>query len=432
MSTFFITRFDDAKRDGGRDGLGLLPIWSRLARQCIWNVTSISSDLAGWRSLLACAAITEQVVGDPSDQARYRAVMLATERLIALARARAPTVSLRSDQGLRGTAQVSGLTGKVRVDVEGSFKLLDAQASTGIVGQIGRPAIRSGLLTEKLTLTREAREHLALDENTLQDFNLRKVLIDGEEIDLNASPPLLDALARACGPQPSDDKEATWLRERVVWCEGGGDPNGAWRPAMQRCLAESLGVLGPDDALWLQPGALEQRLHGEARNAVIDWLGHVRALEALLGPMEHLFRYLRGACDKPIARIELVADIKKQWPVHNWSVGPGRAARPNAALDVLGALLGDVPQPFSDFAKALQDGEAEGCVYALLALNHRVAASRARSAWFTVHGAQIQAELPADVTSLQAWDHWAHSYYLKELRDLHRACAPVPSSGATP
>jgi hypothetical protein len=32
MSTFFITRFDDAKRDGGRDGLGLLPIWSRLAR----------------------------------------------------------------------------------------------------------------------------------------------------------------------------------------------------------------------------------------------------------------------------------------------------------------------------------------------------------------------------------------------------------------
>lgn len=34
MSTFFVTEYQDTKSDGGRDALGLLPIWAGVARRC--------------------------------------------------------------------------------------------------------------------------------------------------------------------------------------------------------------------------------------------------------------------------------------------------------------------------------------------------------------------------------------------------------------
>jgi hypothetical protein len=49
-----------------------LPIWSRTARQRIWNGASISSGLPGWRSLLTSAAIAEALADETSDQKRYR------------------------------------------------------------------------------------------------------------------------------------------------------------------------------------------------------------------------------------------------------------------------------------------------------------------------------------------------------------------------
>lgn len=372
MSSFFITSYQSTKLDGGRDGLGLLPIWSREARRVIWNITSISSDLGGWRTLLLCARLAEIAVGTKDPRA-YGAAMLAAERLVGLARGYAPTESLRNLHAVRGSNRLISLEGEtVRVSGEKGIKILSGQKATGVLGQIGRPAIRSGLLREGLILTDETRVGLeeffpAISEGIKKQ--LRDWLLESHDVDLANPPGLFDELARAAGPRPTSQHEAAWLREWVLCCAHGDEPSEDWNIDAQRTLVDALEKLkGPEKES--QNTSLRD-LHSllkphlpEDDKGVARWLEDIANLEALLGRMEALFAWMRFMVREPKPRKELKVALDEQW-LTDQSRGPVPQSFDRALQ-----ILSDRPNPdrecFKAFANALHEGNSEQMIESVL------------------------------------------------------------------
>ncbi len=433
MRTFFVTEYQSTDRDGGRDGLGLLPIWSRVARRCIWNVTSISRDLAGWRSLLVAVWLAEQVTGG-ADSAETRRVMLAAERLIGLARWHAPDPSVRHSDGLRGGTRIGHLEGPVRVSGDQRIVILKGQASTGVVGQIGRPAVRSGLLSEELTLDDDARGRMAgaLAEVVPHLDRVRGWLLEGATIDLAAPPVLLNVLARACSRAPLGPDEAEWLLDRVVFASHGSDSDGPWTSAQQRALARGLlAVPAVDKANQSEvPKRLLPAIQQDAvGDTVRQWLDDIQAMEALLGRMDDLFAWLRGSTKQARPRTAVVDELRKAWrDAAQWT--GVNSARLDHALRLVDGVVGiDDRTPFDDFAYALQKGDAGGCIQALLERNEVVVTRRDRRPWVSALGGSLRADLTSERGRLQFGTRWEHTYYLAELQSLVRDLRPALPAG---
>ena len=435
MTSFFVTDYQDTKLDGGRDGLGLLPVWSRVARRCIWNVTSISGDLAGWRSLLVCAWLAQRV-GDATDAKAHRRTMLAAERLVGLARAFAPNRELRVTAGVRGGTRLTRLHGIVYVAGTQPLELLKGQNATGVVGQIGRPAVRSALLDEFLTLSREAERHLDSILEPLEPElpRLRNVLLRGEPIDLTDPPILLDLLARACIPRPGSQTEAEWLRAQVINASGGDDPEGQWRSEYQTTLARAL---FEHPALDTAPLAeLPHRIapllgDGGPATAVREWLSDIRTLETLLGRMDDLFTVVRALTMEAKPKPRIFEFIEAAWEADPaWSSVHGEDVE--QALLQIAELAPNEREPFAAFAAGLAAKNPGWCLDALLQRNRFVTSRRRRREWMLEEGDVIRADIGSQRTELRASTDWQHSYYLSELRALVIECRAGFAGEATP
>lgn len=433
MTSFFVTKYQDTVQDGGRDGLGLLPIWSRVARRCIWNVTSISRDLAGWRSLLVVAWLAEEVTG-ASDDAQTRRVMLAAERLIGLARRYAPDTALRDTRGLRGGSRLGQLQGPVHVSGDDRFLILKGQAATGVVGQIGRPAVRSGLLSESLCLDDDARARVAqaLAELRPHRKRVRGWLLEGAPVDLAAPSSLLNPLARACSSAPADADEAAWLLDRVVFASRGVDPEGTWTPPRQQALARAILAEPALDNAPLSEVSLrlQSTLGADAATEVVGvWLRDIRALEALLGRMDDLFAWLRCTTKQARGRSWVVEQVQSQWGAHPEWLQAQRGDLDHG-LRLVGELVdNNALQPFARFVRAVQDRDADAGIGALLDRNQAVVTGRDRRPWVSALGGSLRAELTTERGALKFGRQWEHTYYLAELRSLVRDCRPALALG---
>lgn len=434
VSFFFVTKFQSTERDGGRDGLGLLPLWSNLARRSIWNVTTVSSDLAGWRSLLLAVWMADLLA--PADRGSRERALFAAERLIALARWHAPNRTAQSRAGVRGGTRVAQANGAVHVGGLTPHTFLRAQESSGIVGQIGRPAIRSGLLTEDLHLSKRSRDAADRWYCALRDerATLRRWVIDGAHVNLDSD--LLSAIEGAVCRWPAQE-EADWWFAQVACARDATDPTGSWQPGLQRCIAEHLRTLTPPK----DPGALVHRLRAAlARSAdpdasaVTAWLDKLVHVEAILGPMAALFDWLRTRLAEPTTPDEAVRGLDHAWfqplaGATSWIevVAPHVAAHQDEALRAL-ELPDDARGEFFRFTDAVTRRDADATVRAVVARNAAVTGRRGqKEPWILAHAGHWLTMFHGDRPALLHPQTWEHGYYLPQLATFANACGEASS-----
>ncbi len=428
MTSFFVTKFQSTERDSGRDGLGLLPIWSAVARRCIWNVTTVSSDLAGWRSLLLAAWMAERLA--PHDDTSRKTVLLAAERLIAVARWHAPDPTTRTRAGVRGGTRLERPREGLTVAGPTPIEILRSQESTGILGQIGRPAIRTGILTEDLRLSAPSADVAERWFAPMYEERavLRRWLIDGRSLDLDA--PLLSVIARASGSPPSAE-EAAWWFDHVGCARRATDPEGRWHPRLQTCVARQLrehrkATSAGEIALVLR-GALATSTDPDAPD-VMAWLDDIVHVEAVLGPMEALFRWLLTSTAERKTRKEIRDTLSAEWSKPagdrlSWidTVATRVAESRSRAMEVV-RLPADERAEILRFSDALVRRDPDDSIDALLERNRAVTGRRKRGSWFTEHTDGLSAEFPGTRAALGDGHDWEHGYYLAELASIVHAC----------
>jgi hypothetical protein len=144
----FLTDLDSrAAVKGSRDPLGIQPIWTRLGRHVVGNLTTATDTVRGFTTLLLGYYLAERLADDLGSGTEL-STFLKWEQLAAYAR----TVG-NNDTRFRGTERVQmllieGHHARVPLSEDRLYQILGNQKIYGLWGLYTRPARTSGLIKD--------------------------------------------------------------------------------------------------------------------------------------------------------------------------------------------------------------------------------------------------------------------------------------------
>jgi len=411
----------NARLQGSRDPLGLLPVWSRLGRRAIANVTTVSADLRGWTTLLLATGMHEHGVAqgwwrDDDLEPFYRA-----EQLIAFARE-----AHGRGQAVRGIGRVrihlrAHDDGRTPIPLGRSRerRILQNQRGAGVWGQIAASAQKSQLLDPKqLRLAGQGRtlwERVFAPRLAPHQPRWRRILADEHGFaPKGRDATLAKALDALTGPT-LHPVEVTIYRDRILH---GGTSDGP-QAQLVALLRKHL------DAPMTQPHLRALAEEAGPTTLLGRALTDMAHAEAALGPIESLFAWLLARDRQPLA--QAVRDLEQAWPSPLRHASDASDALLLAPVqDAYGNDAPELLKPLKRARDALAAGTMEPALRAVIQLNEAVMGRRGGAPWVRIDGTQLDVRLgtedAADLPSPDAAaERLVHSYYLEPLQRLTRA-----------
>lgn len=421
----FLTQVDAErlKIRGSRDPLGLVPLWANLGRKVVGNLTTATTSVRGFTSLLMGYYFAEEFSpgGRDSDAFRLKA-FLKVEQLCGYAR-----WHVNNDGDLRGISEVRRRLAEqdlIRISADSSGQILSNQKTYGLWGLYTMATRASGLISkDELQLTPDAREFVegqllktlqrafpgALDRlRSILTADRTDIAPDGKDA------PLLSALARVLA-QTFSATERDFYHQHLVL--GGNEP----RP-WQQMFAGLVNELPKGEGFshkHLVEVTKQARRSGAPELA--DHLESIRALEALLVPMASLFGYIQsrdGATTKVV-----VGEVKSAW-------GNGLSHIEPPSIDELSGVIATVygdqntARRFQLLATALRTGAFADALR--LCIEHNAFVMRARGGaepWVVIADGRLdvryrdEGTLPL-VPGNQLATTWQNGFYLNPFKEV--------------
>jgi hypothetical protein len=430
----FLTDLDSrAAVKGSRDPLGIQSIWTRFGRQVVGNLTTVSSSVRDFTTLLLGVYFAQRVAEDLGPGTEL-ATFLKWEQLAAYARAEG-----NKDYSFRGTERARKAlseSSRVTLSDDRSHQILSNQKIYGIWGLYSVPARSSGLLERdppELTLpARELVEHVYLEILGKEGFRDGKRIVallrePTSRVDVQgAESRLVGAIARVLnrrllaperefyrlhllygGPQDSTDgrqRQLAALLHRSLSLEGF-----AWSPQMVGALAK------------------EARVEGQDWQPLADRLDRIRRSETVLAPISALFSHLLGLDGREVDFV--VKRVREEW---------GSGLR-TIALDGIRELTPefggadiDVGERWVAIAEAAASGQYGVLLDLLIKQNRWVMEYRGGAPWIEQRDRRLHVRLRDDEGALPSRATlstlWRFPYFLDSLRQV--AIAVKESSSA--
>lgn len=420
----FLTDIDPrAAIKGSRDPLGTQAIWTRFGRQVVGNLTTVSTSVLDFATLLLGHYFIESVraISDDEDDL---GVFLRWEQLAAYARAH-----VNHDFSFRGTARArANLQGRtVRLSAERVHQILSNQKTYGLWGLYTVPARASGLLEgEPLRLSRSAREFVEreylprLAKHRLGDG---RALIDkvrrDTRLDHNGGDAQLLAAVASLLHRDLSAAERVFYHEHLV-LGGVAERTDGVQPHLAAVLVSTLG----DGEFRFSLDTLEQlALQAGAQSVLSDCLTRIRHCESVLAPSSWLFDYLLSWHNEPLEA--LARTIREQWGERLLTIDPkafrGLRGELQAATGSADASAGWIR-----IGESLAAGAYEDTLGLLVARNRQVMFSRGASApWAEVREGRLHVQVRNQSGDLPGEDEladlWRHPYFIYSLREVARA-----------
>lgn len=411
----FLTEIDSrAAVKGSRDPLGLQSIWTRMGRQIIGNLTTVSTSVTDFKVLLLGYHFAEQAAEAGHDNL---ATFFKWEQLAAYARR-----SVNQEGGFRGIDRVNQRIddGKpISFGVDADCQLLSNQKIYGLWGLYTVAATASGLLTGTPTRLSPARagsvRTLYLPRLGHQTREIEK-LLDKQRFTLKLEnyDALLKAIAAAIKPGNTKE-ERKLLGDTLV----RGDERYPLQPELAELLPETFKVsdrewTGSTDSL----RKLAVRAKAGGRHELAASLDRIRRCESLLAPAAVLFDYLLGCHGK--SPDEVAAAIRKEWPA--------------LRLDPIEDLADSLQSQTSDasagarwirIAECFRTGSHEQALELLLDQNQAIMTLRGSAAWIVKSAnGTFDVKIDIDPGQLVPGDQiatlWRHPYFIPSLRSVAR------------
>lgn len=414
----FLTEIDSrAAVKGSRDPLGVQSIWTRMGRQIIGNLTTVSTSLTDFKVLLIGYHFAEKLREEGQGQGDL-ATFFKWEQLAAYAR-----LSVNDEGSFRGVERVRQRRGTGRPVAFGEgadCQILANQKIYGLWGLYTVAGTASGLLSDtptRLSPTRAAKiRALYLPRLGQQPTReLEKLLVKPRfTLKLDSSEPLLKAIATAIAKKNSGE-ERKLLEETLV--QGDGEN------PRQAPLAELLrATFKQDDRAWTGSTDSLRKLVVRGRQAghhdLAASLDRIRRCESLLAPATVLFDYLLGCHGKTPS--EVATAVRQQWLT--------------LRLDPVDDLGDDLQPPNADasararwlqIAECFRSGGYEQALELLIEQNKTIMKLRGSEAWIAKNASgkldvKIDIEPGNFVSGAQIATLWRHPYFIPSLRSVAR------------
>jgi hypothetical protein len=425
MNAPFLTDLDSrAAIKGSREPLGLQSIWTRLGRQVVSNLTTVTRSVRDFTAHLIGFHLIERLRDEGGALGSELEIFLRWEQLAAYSRAIG-----NDDFGFRGTERVrSRLQGGERLvlSAETAHQILSNQKIYGLWGLFTNASRDSGLVeVDPLRLAPAGRRVLeeaivpALARGGLRDVGFLVELVARDRVVLDHEGKhqrLIKAVATALSPQLTKAETALY-RETLAW-GGPQNPLGS----LQRSFVDVLDDVDLDRAMRLNPrlvDACARAARRQKHTVLAERLEQIGTAEAVFAPCVHLFAFLLARQNQSIT--DVVASVHKAW---------GKRV-PGIDVEGFRALRGDVVQATSlemadrleGIGVALDAGDYEGLVRRLIEQNAAVMRDRGgASPWIALENDRLRIRFRDEVDALPSKEAlpqlWSSPYFIDSLRAI--------------
>lgn len=426
IATPFLTDLDpQAAIKGSRDPLGAQTIWARLGREVVGNLTTVTTSVRDFTTLILGYYFAERVAVDGSDG--DLAVFLRWEQLAAYARG-----EVNGDFDFRGVDRVKrnlNESKRIRLGTDSVAQILSNQKTYGLWGLYTVAARASGLVKgEPTRLTDDARELvekrylpvLAAAGFRNGDAVVSLLAKPKSELDIQRSDRrLLQAVAKVLEAKLAAHEREAYRRHLLL---GGPQDKTAGGQAI---LAAEVESTLDDDSWELSPPRVRHlakrcRVQGELGAVVAEKLERIRTAELLLAPASDLFGLLLASHGQTIAQVARVAH--RQW-------GSSMPTIDKAATNALEADLRDSTKDreagrrWVHLAGVLASGDYARALGLLMDQNRFVMKVRGGGPWVDVQDGTCRVRFRDDKAATLTKKAglptlWRHSYFLDSLRTI--------------
>ncbi len=424
----FLTDIDpQAAVKGSRDPLGLQTIWARLGRHVVGNLTTVSTSVRDFTTLVLGYYFAERVANEVGGDGDL-AVFLRWEQLAAYSRG-----EINGDWKFRGVDRVKKNLqegSRIRLGTDSTAQILSNQKTYGIWGLYTVPARSSGLvegdptrltaagrdLVETLYLPIFSKGGLRNADAVVSRLARAKTELDWQTADRK----LLETVAAVLNRRLSTAEREVYRNHLLL---GGPQDKTAGGQAI---LAKAMESTLDDDGWTLTPGHVRHlakrcRADPDKGAVVADQLERIRTAEQLLAPAAALFSLVLASDDQTIADVSRV--VRRQW---------GNSVR-MIDVDATTSLETELRDSTGDaetgrrwiqVARTLASGEFERTLGLLLDQNRAVMNIRASAApWADVTNGRLRVRFHDDdggdlPTRSELPEFWRHSYFLDSLRAI--------------
>lgn len=302
---------------GSRDPLGVQPIWTKLGRHIVGNLTTVSTSVRDFTTLLLGYYLAERVAESGGGDGDL-AVFLKWEQLAAYAR-----WEINGDKSFRGTERTGKnlqARAKVRLGADQPSQILSNQKIYGLWGLYTVPARSSGMVGGSPTRLTDAGRQLAemvyipvLSKEGFRNADIiaRRLAEPRVDLDIRGRDRRLLAAVAKVLQRRLLKAERKVFREHLLL----GGPNDRTDGGQEVLAAAFETTL--DDRQWsLNPQKIRHLAKvccglGGRGDYVAEKLERIRTCELLLAPSVSLYGFLLGSEGQTLG--EVAGDVRKHW-----------------------------------------------------------------------------------------------------------------------
>lgn len=424
MNAPFLTDVDSrAAIKGSREPLGLQSIWTRLGRQVVFNLTTVTRSVRDFTAMLLGFHLIERRREEGAGGSDLDA-FLRWEQLAAYSRAVG-----NDDFGFRGTERVrSRVQGGERLvlSAETAYQILSNQKIYGLWGLFTNASRDSGLIAVDPLRPAPAGIRLleeailpALARGGLRDASALVELLGRDRVVLDHAGKhrtLVKAVATALSPKLTKGETALY-RETLAW---GGPDNPLGQ--QQRAFVDVLDEVDLDRTVRLNPRLVDsfaKAARRQKQTVLAERLERIRVAEAVFAPCVHLFTFILARQNQSVD--DVVTAVRKAWGKR--VPGIDVAGFNDLRADVAGATSPETATRLEAIAVALDAGDYESLVLRLIDQNGAVMRDRGGAApWVVLENNRLRIRFRDEVDELPTKDDlphlWSSPYFLDSLRSL--------------
>ena len=423
---------------GSRDPLGLQPMWTHFGRALVGNLTTITTSVRGFTTLMLGYHYAARMVAEhrlPEDE--VISLFMKVEQLVAYSRiARAPGEADVAEgyETIRGVLtarrRLNENGGKVLISASRSGQILSNQKAYGLWGLYSVAGRNSGLLQEKrvgtTALAEEFLAHQILPQlrhsADARDDKIAPFLQRDEVFDPNGKDKTLaDGLA-SIHTRTFDHNERTFYTGQLL--HGGASATTTPQRRLWALMEEvnddpdESGTNWEDGFGMRELRVLIKRALRQDENEVHERLLLVRRLEDIIAPSARLFAFLQTKSGRTV---EDVADeVSQHWGRPFEQIEPGELT--GVLREVTLAAGGAMALRVQNTAQCLHAGEYRRTIHLLLEQNLDVMERRGGGPWITVKGGKLDVRYKDEAAGLPSPDElndlWVNSYFLGALKAI--------------